>query len=142
MKPNFHSHYVLCRIDGNPIPHIMENTDPYYDEIVIEQESCVVPYYLLKIKKDELVTLAMDIQKRQEKLRQEDEGKFKNKNKKSQDTNILHTSDDREIIQNSKKESRNVKISERPVREQKISDSSSSEDDIEIPLPRTKNTEE
>jgi len=74
LMPNFHSHYVLCRIDGNPVPRIMDNTEePYYDEIVIEQESAVVPYYLLKISKSNLLPLAMDIQKRQEQLRQSDE---------------------------------------------------------------------
>jgi len=72
--PNFHSHYVLCRIDGNPIPHTMiDDPEPYYDEIVIEQESAVVPFYLLKIQKNNLLPLALEIQKRQEKLRQMDE---------------------------------------------------------------------
>jgi len=74
LMPNFHSHYVLCRIDGMPVPSIMANSEePYYDEIVIEQESAVVPFYLLKIKKDNLLSLAMTIQKRQEKLRRDDE---------------------------------------------------------------------
>jgi len=75
LMPNFHSHYVLCRIDGMPVPQIMEinSGEPYYDEIVIEQESAVVPFYLLKIKKDNLLSLAMTIQKRQEKLRRDEE---------------------------------------------------------------------
>jgi len=75
LMPNFQSHYVLCRIDGMPIPDIMDHTseDSYYDEIVIEQESAVVPFYLLKIKRDNLLPLVTEIQKRQEKLVREDE---------------------------------------------------------------------
>jgi len=110
LKPNFHSHYVLCRIDGNPIPHIMENKeDTYYDEIVIEQESCVVPYYLLKIKKDKLIALAMDIQKRQEKLRQEENINEDDIN----NINVLRTSNNPDTRLNSQKE-RNIKNSEKP----------------------------
>jgi len=76
LMPNFHSHYVICRIDGNPVPYIVENnSEPYYDEIVIEQETNVVPFYFLKIAKNNLLPLAIDIQKRQEKMRQDDVGR-------------------------------------------------------------------
>jgi hypothetical protein len=140
LKPNFHSHYILCRIDGNPVPHILENKEEsYYDEIVIEQESCVVPYYLLKIKKDKLVALALDIQKRQEKLRLEENTK---------DINI-RTSNNTDTRINSQREGRNVKSSQKPkspkkkltdsllnilvTDPKKTSDSSSSDDqDIEF----------
>jgi len=69
--PNFHSHYVVCRLDGYPVPNIIQNDDEedkFYDEIVIEQESNVVPFYLLKIAKECLGPLIIINQEKQDKL--------------------------------------------------------------------------
>jgi len=74
LVPNFHSHYVLCRIDGNPIPRIMDKAEDeteYFDEIVIEQESNVLPFYLVKISMQNLSKLVMQIQEKQDKIRLE-----------------------------------------------------------------------
>jgi hypothetical protein len=68
MTPGYHSHYVLTRKDGYPCPKILYE-EQFYDELVIEQEASILPFYLLKISTDNLSTLALAFQKEQESLR-------------------------------------------------------------------------
>jgi len=76
LTPGYHSHYVLTRKDGYPSPKILHKSqgEDYYDELVIEQEAAILPYYLLKISKNNLGTLALAFQKDQELLRKEADG--------------------------------------------------------------------
>jgi hypothetical protein len=134
LMPNYQSHYVLCRIDGMPIPHIMENNseEPYYDEIVIEQESAVVPFYLLKIKRDKLGHLAMEIQKRQEQLVRVDDHTdsldIRTSGKKRSNKGVKVNLREEEIGR-----SKNTKESARSNRAKEITDSSSSDEMVEFP---------
>jgi len=50
IRTPYHSHYVLTRKHGYPITSIPGEGDKFYDEIVIEQEPCILPVYLLLIK--------------------------------------------------------------------------------------------
>jgi len=70
MTPGYHSHYVLTRKDGYPCPKILyKEKNQFYDELVIEQEASILPFYLLKISTENLSTLALAFQKEQEALR-------------------------------------------------------------------------
>jgi len=74
LSPGYHSHYVLTRKDGYPCYKIMSGYDEeqFFDELVIEQEAAILPFYYLKVSRENLSTLALKFQKEQEILRKED----------------------------------------------------------------------
>jgi len=49
---------------------MMKNS--FFDELVIEQEAAILPFYYLKVSRENLSTLALKFQKEQEILRKED----------------------------------------------------------------------
>jgi len=72
--PGYNSHYVLTRKDGFPCPKIYSGLgeEQFYDEVVIEQESFVLPFYLVKISTKNLLSMALVLQKEQERLLNEE----------------------------------------------------------------------
>uniref|UniRef100_A0A6B2KXN4 Fibronectin type-II domain-containing protein n=1 Tax=Arcella intermedia TaxID=1963864 RepID=A0A6B2KXN4_9EUKA len=71
MTPGYHSHYVLTRKDGYPCPKVFsgEGDEQYFDEIVIEQENSILPFYFLKISPNNLGEKTMKLQKEIDTLR-------------------------------------------------------------------------
>lgn len=55
MMKGVHSHYVLCTIDGVPVTEQISN---YFDEIVIEQKTGILPFYLVKIDRSQIASIA------------------------------------------------------------------------------------
>jgi len=47
--PGYNSHYVLTRRNGFPINSSLKPWEKFYSELVIEQESSVLPFYLVKV---------------------------------------------------------------------------------------------
>eukprot|EP01124_Arcella_intermedia_P023952 TRINITY_DN3932_c0_g1_i5.p1 TRINITY_DN3932_c0_g1~~TRINITY_DN3932_c0_g1_i5.p1 ORF type:complete len:1888 (-),score=282.48 TRINITY_DN3932_c0_g1_i5:39-5237(-) len=84
MPPGYHSHYVLTRKDGLPCHKIFsgEGDEQYFDEIVIEQENSILPYYFLKISTNNLSGLAIKLQKEQERLRIEENERMEEKKRR------------------------------------------------------------
>jgi len=74
LVPGYHSHYVLTRKDGYPCHKILsrDEGEEYFDELVIEQEASILPFYFLKISTANLANLAIQFQKQQEQLRKEE----------------------------------------------------------------------
>jgi len=68
IRPLYHSHYVLTQKDGLPLPSIPTIGKKYYDEVVVEQEPCILPVYLFKIKTENLSKMLFEHAKDQEKL--------------------------------------------------------------------------
>jgi len=77
LMPGYNSHYILTRKDGFPCRKVYSGLgeEEFYDEVVIEQESFVLPFYLLKISNKNLGILAMALQKEQERLRIEEQAR-------------------------------------------------------------------
>jgi len=88
LVPGYHSHYVLTRKDGLPCREIVSDAaiEQYFDEIVIEQESSVLPFYLLRISTKNLGSLALQLQKEQERLRAEEQVFLENRTKRREFT--------------------------------------------------------
>jgi len=59
LVPGYHSHYILTRRNGDPCSEVMsgETGDGFYDELVIEQEAAILPFYFIKIAKEKLLRL-------------------------------------------------------------------------------------
>lgn len=49
IKSGYQSHYVLTQVDGHPIPTVPTADIPCYDEVVLAQESQVVPVYVVEL---------------------------------------------------------------------------------------------
>jgi len=47
--PGYNSHYVLTRRNGLPINSSLKPWEKFYSELVIEQESSILPFYLVKV---------------------------------------------------------------------------------------------
>jgi len=54
LRSGYQSHYVLTKIDGNPISEPPEEHDEFFDEIVLAQETQVVPVYLVEVSASHL----------------------------------------------------------------------------------------
>jgi len=67
----------LTQKDGLPLPNIPKIGQKYYDEIVIEQEPCILPVYLFKIRTDNLPKMLLEHAKEQEMLMVEAKEKVK-----------------------------------------------------------------
>jgi hypothetical protein len=74
LMPGYNSHYVLTRKNGFPCSKITSGKpgEEFYDEIVIEQEASILPFYLLKISRNNLGPIALKLQKEIDRLNREE----------------------------------------------------------------------
>jgi len=93
LMPGYNSHYVLTRKDGFPCPRVYSGSgdEQFYDEVVIEQESFVLPYYLLKISIKNLGSFVMQLQKEQERLNDEEKLRKEERLQKKQTEGNVNT---------------------------------------------------
>jgi len=73
LMPGYQSHYVITRKNGFPSTKILTGApgEEFYDEIVIEQEASILPFYLLKISKTNFKALAERMKKEEDQLADE-----------------------------------------------------------------------
>jgi len=99
IRPLYHSHYVITRKDGLPLPRIPDIGQKYYDEVVIEQEPCILPVYLFKISTDNLPKMLFEHAKEQELLMaeaKEKEGTVSIEGNESRTIDLRHISEGNE----------------------------------------------
>lgn len=57
LKGGYQSHYVLTTADGHPVPDSPSLPSKYFDELVLGQESQVVPAYVIELDSSPLPQL-------------------------------------------------------------------------------------